>query len=201
MKTLLLDTAHRKGFVAIGDDEQLIAIHHLDPEIPHSEAAACEVDRLLMEAQIERLDRIFVGVGPGSYTGLRVALSIATGLHVATNVPLHPFCSLLPYRSGATPFMSLFDARAGGVYALHSEEKEPRRLPLEELSKQDVKIFVGPDMGLINERLTLPAPYEESGPDLQYLLEQDLKAGPIRPLYLKNMVPPSMVAGQNERKE
>jgi len=82
-----------------------------------SEEISVVVERLLEEKgwKITDLDLVAVGVGPGSYTGLRVGAAFAKGLNLATGVSLEGYCSLkayLPPEGDA----SLFDARAGGVY-------------------------------------------------------------------------------------
>jgi tRNA threonylcarbamoyl adenosine modification protein YeaZ len=43
------------------------------------------------------LNSIAVGIGPGSYTGTRSAVSLAKAMALALEIPLIPFCSLLPY--------------------------------------------------------------------------------------------------------
>jgi tRNA threonylcarbamoyladenosine biosynthesis protein TsaB len=56
----------------------------------HGEALLPLVDAVLQEAGIplRSLTAIGVGVGPGSFTGIRVALGTAIGLRLATGVPL-----------------------------------------------------------------------------------------------------------------
>jgi tRNA threonylcarbamoyladenosine biosynthesis protein TsaB len=48
------------------------------------------LDRLLTSTgtSVEQLIAIGVAIGPGSFSGLRVGISLAKGLHIATNVPL-----------------------------------------------------------------------------------------------------------------
>ncbi len=64
---------------------------------PASSGLAQAVERLLSEAQIsfEQLDQILVGVGPGSFTGLRVALAYGQGLVAACQSELCGFSSYL----------------------------------------------------------------------------------------------------------
>lgn len=48
------------------------------------------IDEALAQAEVEReqLDRVAVGLGPGSYTGIRAAISTAQGWQLATGMPL-----------------------------------------------------------------------------------------------------------------
>jgi len=82
--------------------------------------AAC-----LEEANVGRseIDRIVCGSGPGSFTSLRVAGSVAKGLATGLGVPLYAVSSLLLTVSGAKPpapqgeYLSVLDAMRGEFYA------------------------------------------------------------------------------------
>lgn len=88
---------------------------------PHSETLLPLVRELLLEAgvKIGQLDAIAFGVGPGAFTGLRIACGAAQGLAVAANVPLIPVTSLetMAAMAGAERVLALLDARMGEVYS------------------------------------------------------------------------------------
>lgn len=88
---------------------------------PHSETLLPLVRELLAEAGVTvgQLDGIAFGVGPGAFTGLRVACGAAQGLAVAADVPLLPVTSLetIAAQSGAERVLALLDARMGEVYS------------------------------------------------------------------------------------
>jgi tRNA threonylcarbamoyladenosine biosynthesis protein TsaB len=75
---------------------------------------------MLAEAglSVSHLDAIAFGVGPGAFTGLRVACGAAQGLAVAANLPLIPVTSLEAMASltGAERVLALLDARMGEIY-------------------------------------------------------------------------------------
>lgn len=123
MKLLIFDTAHRRGYAAIGEDKAALTIEDFE-----ADTIASVVEELLkkMGWKITDLDRVGVGIGPGSFTGLRVGAAFAKGLNLATGVPLVGYCSLAAYGKN-----SCFDARAGGVYFY--DGKEPRVCPVQEL--------------------------------------------------------------------
>ena len=88
---------------------------------------------------------IAVGVGPGTFTGLRIGVATARGLGQGLGVPLHPVSSLEALAAGiaagaeaapGTPILPLIDAKRGQVFAslhLAGEPLETRvgaRLPL-----------------------------------------------------------------------
>lgn len=87
----------------------------------HSETLLPLVRELLAEASVKvgQLDAIAFGVGPGAFTGLRVACGAAQGLAVAANIPLIPVTSLsaMAAATGAERVVALLDARMGEVYA------------------------------------------------------------------------------------
>lgn len=77
---------------------------------------------------------IAVGVGPGTFTGLRIGLATARGLAQGLGVPLHPVSSLEALAAGiaagaealpGTPILPLIDAKRGQVFASLHLAAEP----------------------------------------------------------------------------
>lgn len=81
MIEVALETSFREASVAVRVDGQL-AEASLDPEGAHASELLPRLDELLRAhgAEPRRIDAVFVGVGPGSYTGLRVGIATALGL-------------------------------------------------------------------------------------------------------------------------
>jgi tRNA threonylcarbamoyladenosine biosynthesis protein TsaB len=83
------------------------------------------VQRLLAEAGLRPGDlaAVVFGQGPGSFTGLRTACSVAQGLAWGAGVPVLPVATLLAvaeearYQTGTTRVMAVLDARMDEVYA------------------------------------------------------------------------------------
>jgi tRNA threonylcarbamoyladenosine biosynthesis protein TsaB len=96
-KILLIETSGRAGFVALARDEDLLGIRRLDEARRHARDLAPALDGLLHEEgwKARELDAVFVGRGPGSYTGLRVGIMSAKTIAYVTG------CTLLGIESFA----------------------------------------------------------------------------------------------------
>jgi tRNA threonylcarbamoyladenosine biosynthesis protein TsaB len=74
------------------------------------------------------LDAIAVGVGPGTFTGLRIGVATARALAHARKIPLKPVSSLSALAAGLDPTrerLALIDARRGELFAaLHGPDGE-----------------------------------------------------------------------------
>lgn len=120
MLILALETSTELGSCALWHDGRLTE-RTCPAARPHSETLLPLVRELLQEAGVEvrQLDAIAFGVGPGAFTGLRVACGAAQGLAMAGNIPLLPVSSLetMAAATGAERVLALLDARMGEVYA------------------------------------------------------------------------------------
>lgn len=122
MIRLALDTSTPLGSVAIADGPDLLAERELPVRVERSATVLPEIERLLREAGGGPTDveAVVVGAGPGSFTGVRIAASLAKGLSFGRSVPLFAYSSLLA-EAAATELeggvCALFDARRGQVYA------------------------------------------------------------------------------------
>jgi tRNA threonylcarbamoyladenosine biosynthesis protein TsaB len=104
------------------------------------------VEEVLNEAGAswDDVERIAVGVGPGSFTGLRIGIATARGLAQARNLPLTGVSSLAalahgvrpPYPGGVRPpyVVAVIDARRGEVFAEAPGEFGPAAMRPEELA-------------------------------------------------------------------
>jgi len=123
MNLLALDTATEACSAAllIGDD--IIERSEIAPR-RHAELILPMIESLLGEAGISRrqIDAIAVGRGPGAFTGVRLAISVAQGLALGLDVPVVPVSSLAALAQDApadidAPILAVIDARMGEIYA------------------------------------------------------------------------------------
>jgi tRNA threonylcarbamoyl adenosine modification protein YeaZ len=91
---LLLDLSSAL-YVGLWDGTR-VAASRVRPQGTRGENAHALIDECLAEAGLEPGDlaALGVGVGPGSFTGIRVCGALAQGLAFARGLPLHPFSSL-----------------------------------------------------------------------------------------------------------
>jgi len=123
MRVLAVETSSLAGGVALLDDVRLVAEYVLDVSVTHSERLMSAVDRVLGDARWtpRELTGLAVAIGPGSFTGLRIAISTVKGLGLALDLPIAAVPTLDAMASAfpwvALPVCPVLDARKGEVYA------------------------------------------------------------------------------------
>ena len=119
MKILALETATDPGSVALWLDGRVLA-RTCSPELSNSAALLPTASAVLNEAGLTYadLDGVAFGMGPGSFTGLRVACGVAQGLAVGRDLPLLGIGTLeaMALAAGGGRVIVTLDARMGEVY-------------------------------------------------------------------------------------
>lgn len=166
MTTLVLETSTERGVLAVfnGDvclfEEQLsLGLHNSHLLLPklHEKMDA-------LGFQLSELTAVVVGVGPGSYTGIRMGAIVAKTLAFAYRIPLIGICTLeafIPEKDGR--FAVVIDAKIGGAYMQKGERREgtalfgsaPQAYSLEETVKllQGTETIVTPSAEKIRPKL------------------------------------------------
>ncbi|WP_203624300.1 MULTISPECIES: tRNA (adenosine(37)-N6)-threonylcarbamoyltransferase complex dimerization subunit type 1 TsaB [unclassified Lacticaseibacillus] len=123
MKILAMDTSNQAMSVAVMADGQLLATSTINHKKTHSEQLLPTIDRLVTVSGLTpaELDRVVVADGPGSYTGVRIAVTTAKTLADTLSLELVGVSSLAALAAGAVGTTNLIvpimDARRQNVFA------------------------------------------------------------------------------------
>ena len=119
MRVLAIETSTEHCSVALQEGGEVLSHSELAGQ-RHSEILLSMIDRLLAEAgcSLQDMDGIAFGAGPGSFTGVRIAASVAQGLALGVDIPVMPVCTLeaLAETSGFERVACALDARLDEVY-------------------------------------------------------------------------------------
>ncbi len=118
MYSLLLDSANRDLNVELAKDNQIIDRISYQAWQRQSELMAVEVDAILKRNNISAKDigEVVVTIGPGSYTGIRIALTIAKTLAFALDIKIFAVSSLISQKVPNQPTISVINARSNRSY-------------------------------------------------------------------------------------
>ena len=141
MKIAAFDTSSKALTLAILEDETLLAQMTLNIKKNHSITLMPAIDFLMnsLDMKPTDLDRIVVAQGPGSYTGLRIAVATAKTLAHTLKIELVGVSSLLALVPEEVEglVIPVMDARRNNVYAGFYQSGQPVRpeahLPLAEV--------------------------------------------------------------------
>ncbi len=122
-RLLALDTATDACSVALYVDGEILQRHALAPQ-RHTQLLLPMLRELCAEAGLtpSQLDAIAVGIGPGAFTGVRVATALAQGLAYAHALPVLPVSTLAALAqggfrlSGVRTQLATLDARRREIY-------------------------------------------------------------------------------------
>ena len=118
MITVLLDSSNTNLSVGIAKDNLLLEYISYEAWQRQSEYMIVELNKLLEKHNIQKEDikEVIVAKGPGSYTGVRIAITIAKTIAVALDAKLYAVSSLRVQKDGVRPSICLINARSGRSY-------------------------------------------------------------------------------------
>ena len=152
---LIIDTAtERAQIVVLQQGTQIV--HAFEPGWHGARHLFCVLQRMCIKPQA-----VAVTVGPGSYTGIRIGMAAAFGLACGGELPVVGLCALSSFVSPEQGrFLSLIDARGGGLYMMLQERRgqdiipltQPQRCDLAELPMHlhGVRAVVGPHLARVD---------------------------------------------------
>lgn len=209
MRVLGIETSTRRGSAALIDGGRLLLALDHDKPHAHAEALLPLVARLFAETGTAKssIERVSVGIGPGSFTGLRVGIALGIGIALGTDVPLVGVGSLEAMARAVTqadrPRVALLDAGRGELFvaayaADGAEVFAPCAIPLGEVRERIASIGALRGAILVGEgALALGSGFDVMrGPELDLpharfvaLLgaERDPERSPPDPVYVRGV--------------
>ena len=150
---LVIDTAHTHCGVGLFEGQNLIALQ--DQAIMHGHAAL--LPSLVEEVvhDLNAIANIIVGVGPGSFTGIRVGIAYAKGLAKGLNIPLLGVNTFQAYAQVlSSEGLILVDAKRKDLYGQYRDENgqlsEAFNLTPQEIGKKfDLKKVITVGNGIL----------------------------------------------------
>jgi tRNA threonylcarbamoyladenosine biosynthesis protein TsaB len=136
--TLAFDTATADATSALVDGDEV-----LGERVSRAQTLLEDVDALLRQAGAHPsdLDRLAVGLGPGSFTGVRIGLAVARGLALSLELPGSGVSTLAALAAGAPGAVPVVDAKRREVFTL--VDGQPRVLTPQELTLDEGAVCVG----------------------------------------------------------
>ena len=122
MYSLILDSATKILYVALVNDNKVLYEEYVEGKNDHAKNIVYKVDVALKTAGItaDSLDEVIVGIGPGSYTGVRMAVTVGKMLAVfKKNIKLYSISTLKLMASGKKGIvLSMIDARRNNSFGM-----------------------------------------------------------------------------------
>lgn len=127
MKTVCLDTSHRTLTIALIDQDTLVYTFQKDAFKAQSETIMVELDTAFKSVgwAPKQLEAMVITDGPGSYTGIRIAMTIAKVICQQASLTLYCISSLHLLAGIHGKSASVMDARSHRVYFGLYENGEP----------------------------------------------------------------------------
>ena len=196
MYSLLLDSSNTSLAVGLEKEGQLVAFTAYEAWQRQSEHMIPEIDKILNSLHVKRedIDKIICAIGPGSYTGVRIALTIAKVASLCLEKPIYPVSSLRILKDDDKPSICLINARSNrsyfGVY-------KGNEIIIEDTIKNndEVKEYISshPDYSICGDARYLGYENKDTNVGLQMIsLLKVLKKADndlaVKPVYLKDQI-------------
>ena len=172
LKRLVIDSASKFLYIALYEDLECLGKYYAEGNNDHSVKLMSEIEKIFVKnsLKVKDLDEIIIGIGPGSYTGLRIGVVVAKMFAWNDNIPVKTVSSLAMFAS-SSPFEGLIlpeiDARRGNSF-LGLYRKTGKTLVLEDKEKL---------VNLENYKESIKESYEivsKGEPNIEVILNSDI---------------------------
>lgn len=154
MISLCIETSHRFLVLALISDNSIIARYQEPCFKRQSESILPCLQALCEEVKVtpDDIGEVVITRGPGSYTGVRIAMSIAKVFCSTKNIPLYTLSTLQLYASNSEKAAVLLDARSKrGYFGLYSKGELIGREIVDSLEVIEEIISKNPDAMIIGD--------------------------------------------------
>ncbi|MBV9008221.1 MAG: tRNA (adenosine(37)-N6)-threonylcarbamoyltransferase complex dimerization subunit type 1 TsaB [Verrucomicrobia bacterium] len=189
MKIIGFDLSSRVGSLAVYSDGRVLT----RTEWPNDRRNSAPFFRALDEAlrKNSRPELIVVGLGPGSYTGTRIAISAAVGLQVACGAQLRGVPSVCAM-SAENRFAVVGDAKRASFFLAHVQDGNlageiellPEQQIRQRVSEAAVPFYSADDLPSLGT-LRRAFPRAELLSELAHCRPENLACPPLEPIYLR----------------
>lgn len=196
MFEVLLDSSSKYLSVGLAKDGKVVDRIFYEAWQRQSEMMTSELQTILHRNNVRNkdIDAVVIGIGPGSYTGVRIAVTIGKTLAYALHTKVYAVSSLSLLRDESKPTICVFNARSGrsyvGVY-----QGDKCLLNDCVMTNEDLKKYISEhSVYLINGELThldiSSGEYDTIENLSKGLKGENLKESPfaINPAYLKELL-------------
>jgi tRNA threonylcarbamoyl adenosine modification protein YeaZ len=191
MKTLAIDTSWKNLVIALIEDGKLKEGISREAFKQQSEMLSQDLHTLLEKAgwKLKDIEEVLITQGPGSYTGLRIAMTFAKVLATQAGIPCKVISTMQLYAGTSPSANVILDARGKRVYAGHVENGIPvftGILPVEkvqEFLQENPGDLYGE--GELANQDALPSDFLQNFADLLPYAKTVENVHALTPLYLK----------------
>lgn len=150
MISLCMDSAYKQLVLGLYKDKELLAGISLEAFKKQSETIFVELNRLLKETNLDYkdIDRVIITKGPGSYTGIRIAMTIAKVLCSQMHKELYTISTMQLYAGIEKQANVILDARSQRAYVAHVEDGQIQG-NIQILTLDEVKEFIETNPGIL----------------------------------------------------
>ncbi|MBR4469932.1 MAG: tRNA (adenosine(37)-N6)-threonylcarbamoyltransferase complex dimerization subunit type 1 TsaB [Erysipelotrichaceae bacterium] len=144
MLTLCIDTAYKYLTCALIEDDQILSSYSKECFKKQSEEVFSALEQVFTNSGRDKrsIDAICISEGPGSYTGVRIAMSIAKVMGEVLPCNVYKISTLRLYAANRENCMVIMDARASRVYCgIYNKEQVIMEDQAIEIKDVDVKDF------------------------------------------------------------
>ena len=188
MLTLCIDTAYKYLTCALIEDDQILSSYSKECFKKQSEEVFSALEQVFTNSGRDKrsIDAICISEGPGSYTGVRIAMSIAKVMGEVLPCNVYKISTLRLYAANRENCMVIMDARASRVYCgIYNKEQvimEDQAIEIKDVDVKDYTVIgdgalVGKenDYGDIAEAFLKTRLYWEKVENIAYLEPKYLK--------------------------